>query len=82
MEKHRETPKSFEETYPQYPFSELVRLSMEFTRLSIELGKWLQRSHEALVRKGQMIEPRTKSHSPDPRVERIGLPPCAPEPLI
>ncbi len=28
MEKHPETLRSFEETYPQYPFSELVRLGV------------------------------------------------------
>lgn len=36
-----EAKKTFEETYPRYPFAELVRLS-------IGLGNWLARAGEAL----------------------------------
>ena len=32
LEKTRETPDSFEETYPRYPFAELVRLGLSGAR--------------------------------------------------
>lgn len=41
MEKTRETPKSFEETYPEYPFAELVRLGLS-------AAQWIVRARRKL----------------------------------
>jgi hypothetical protein len=75
MEKPPEAPKSFEETYPQYPFAELVRLS-------IALSKWLLRSLDALAWKGHVANPRAKPRRPGPGLELGCSPSCQPEPQI
>lgn len=41
LEKTRETPDSFEETYPRYPFAELVRLGIGGARWVLRLRRKL-----------------------------------------
>ncbi|MDJ0951032.1 MAG: hypothetical protein QNJ94_19145 [Alphaproteobacteria bacterium] len=43
MEKLRRPPRSFEETYAQYPFAELVRLGIGVARQIAQLRRQLRR---------------------------------------
>lgn len=52
MKKTRETPDTFEETYPHYPFAELVRLGIGGARWVLHLRQNLGQEWDRARRRG------------------------------
>lgn len=75
MERPPEAAKSFEEIYPQYPFAELVRLS-------IALGKRLRHSLDVVAWKGHVANPGAKPRRPGPWLQVGCSARCGPKPQI